>query len=611
MSEQSEHNPADRKPAEISPKLLHAFDLIFALCVDRITDPQARELESLVCNDPEVCDFYIDIMHLKSALHRYSFYFAPSMQTKLTAQDLAAEQERVDGGLTSLNESMVLPAISDLDVDCEEMTERFQPAPVTLEGPPASRMRSFPPIVKGSIAALIFLTIGLVGYLALSKRGLASRGLDSGNNNVAPMGPVAVATQPSLLPQPDPIATMNFTQEPVWPPAFTPPLDGRFFSNQTLSLQSGDVQLSFQAGGHLVIEGPADVEFVSPSRIELHRGKIVATVPGGGLVVDCPHGSITDLGTQFGVDVQPDGATEVAVFKGRVSASLNSASLSSGATTQGSQELLLTAGQAAAMAPDSLKVDEKGAMPQQFVRSLVNGDINSLDVPDLICGGDGTTRLRGIGIDPSNGKVGKLQPVAAIIGDGKYHRAKNGSPFIDGALIADATKGEMIVDSAGDRFHFNCLGITSYNCIFTGGKIPWPARPQPDYTFNGIDYSTPEHSIICIHPNNAITLDLNAVRRIYPDRALKAFHCRVGISGAFNRKSPKIPDAAVVVLADGALRFQNPHFTIFDGGFDVNVPIKGTDRFMTLGSTYAGSGNGNYANWVLWVDAKLDLSAGR
>jgi hypothetical protein len=599
----SDHNSFEHNdpPSDLSPKLRNAFFLISALCDEEITPEQFAELESLVCQDDDVGKFYVQMIHLNASLHNFASYFAPRMPGGHEFDALGDDASHS----AAMDESMVFPAIRDHQSPVgKEWQEVFQPAPAKLEDSTSSEMRSLPLIIKGSIAALLLLTFGIAGYVLLSNRGLNRQALDGGNGNPTPAGPVAVATQPHLSPAPDPIATMNFTEKAVWSAAFTPPLDGNFFSTQTLSLQSGDVQLSFHTGGQLVVEGPAEVAFVSQNKIELHRGKIAATVLGGGLVVDCPNGSITDLGTQFGVEVQSDGATEVAVFKGSVSASLNST-----ATTQGSRQLLLTTGQAAAMAPNTLKVDEKGAMPQQFVRSLVNGDINSLDVPDLICGGDGTTRMRGIGIDPSSGMVGKLQPVAAINSDGKYHRAKNGSPFIDGALIADATKGEMIVDSAGDRFHFNCIGSTSYNCIFTGGKIPWPVKPEPDNILNGIDYSTSDHSIICIHPNNAITLDLNAVRRIYPDRLLKDFHCRVGISGARNPKEPKIPDAAVLVLADGALRFQNPHFTILDGSFDVNVPIKETDHFVTLASTYAGTGN--YANWVLWVDAKLDLSSGQ
>jgi hypothetical protein len=415
--------------------------------------------------------------------------------------------------------------------------------------------------------------------------------------------PPTISVAPVSAPPPVLVATLNYTQQPVWSATSKPPQNGKFFAGESIGLESGDLQLSFETGGRLVLEGPAEVEFVSGHEIALRRGKIAATIPGGGMVVDCPDGSVTDLGTQFGIEVNPHGATEVAVFEGRVSASLNST-----ATTQPGKPMLLGEGQAAVMSPGALSLDKTGAMPQRFVRSLVNSDINSLDLTDLICGGDGTTHRRGIGIDASTGTVGSLRPVAAINSDGKYHRA-NGYPFIDGAFISDDANETTVVDSRGDQFHFTGLGNTAYNYIFTGGKIPWPDTPEPDTVLSGIDYSTPDHSIICIHPNNALTLDLNVVRRIYPDRLLRNFHCRVGISGSVKPKASKIPDAAVLVLSDGSLRFQNPHFTIFDGSFEINVPLKDTDRFLTLVSTYAG--RGNYHNWVLWVDAKLDLSAGQ
>jgi hypothetical protein len=585
----SEEN--DRNPAGVSAKLLHAYDLIFALCMDRITDAEAVELESLVRSDPEICDFYIDIMHLKSSLHRYAFYFTPPMGSDLT------DEVQTGTGSGEMNESMVLPALPDLaDDQAEDAGERFQPAPASLNISRASDSRGLSPTVKRGIAALILLTAGVVGYLVLSKRGSAPV-----NNTINPQGPVAVESQPAALPEP--VATLNFTQKPVWAPAFSPPLDGKFYPNQVLSLDAGDVQLSLQSGGRVVIEGPAEIQFEAVDRIALHSGKIAATIPGGGLVVDCPDGSIKDLGTQFGVDVHTGAATEVAVFQGRVSASLNST-----ATTQGTRELVLTAGQAAAMSPNKLTADEKGAVPQHFVRSLVNTDVRSLDLTDLICGGDGTTRKRGLGIDPSTGAAGQLKPTFALTSDGKYHPVR-GYPFVDGAFIADTGRDSMIVDSAGDSFHFPGLGATAYNYIFTGGKIPWPESPQISPVMNGVDYSTPDHATICIHPNNGLTVDLSAVRRIYPDLMLKDFHCRVGISGAAGRKDPKIPDAAVLVLIDGSQRFRNPHFTIFDGTFDISIPLGDKDRFMTLASTYAGPGN--YRNWVLWVDAKLDLSAAR
>lgn len=57
--------------ARLSPKLLHAFDLICALCEDRIAPEQMRELESLVLADSEARRLYVEIMQIESYLLGY------------------------------------------------------------------------------------------------------------------------------------------------------------------------------------------------------------------------------------------------------------------------------------------------------------------------------------------------------------------------------------------------------------------------------------------------------------------------------------------------------------------------------------------------------------
>jgi len=59
---------SDLSSEPISPKLLHAFDLIFALCEDRLAPEQLHELESLVCHDLDIRTFYVDMMQLRSSL---------------------------------------------------------------------------------------------------------------------------------------------------------------------------------------------------------------------------------------------------------------------------------------------------------------------------------------------------------------------------------------------------------------------------------------------------------------------------------------------------------------------------------------------------------------
>jgi len=598
----------------LSPKLRNALVLISALCDDQISPGQFAELESLVCNDDEVGLFYVQMMHLNASLHHFSSYFAPRLPAN---QELAALADD-DGQSAMMDESMVLPAVLDRQAaDGEDSHERFQPTSV-LSDKPANDSKHIP-YLKGGIAALVLLGVGILTYITHGPLWGSSHPLVSiAGVTAAPTQALTQAptqsTTPASTPAPVPIATLNYTVRPVWDRPTPPPVDGKFFASDSLTLDSGDVQLSFHRGGHIVIEGPADLEFVSDTEIALHSGKIVATVPGGGLVIRCPNGSVTDLGTEFGVAVHPDGATEIAVFKGSVSAALKSA-----AASRPVKDLLLTVGQAAVMTQTALTVDEAGAIPQHYVRSLVNDRIKSLDVTDLVSGGDGTTRRRGIGISAITGEIGRLPPVQEIISDGKYHQVK-GFPIIDGAFVPGGNKrndksGDKadIVDSAGDTFDFSTAANLGYNNIYTGGAIPSANASRFRTALGGVDYSTADHGLIFIHANGALTLDLDAVRRIYPDRSLTGFQCRVGNSCPPEMDMPfkgrdKTPVAAVQVLVNGIARYSNPHVTFAAGGFAVNIPIRKSDRFITLASTDAGKTNNH--DWILWADAKLDLAAG-
>ena len=73
--------------------------------------------------------------------------------------------------------------------------------------------------------------------------------------------------------------------------------------------------------GSVILEGPTDFELVGPMRARLTKGKIrfrVTDKHGRGFVVDTPYGEITDLGTEFGVDVQEQEPTSLVVFDGEV-----------------------------------------------------------------------------------------------------------------------------------------------------------------------------------------------------------------------------------------------------------------------------------------------------
>lgn len=87
-----------------------------------------------------------------------------------------------------------------------------------------------------------------------------------------------------------------------------------------LYLRQGLARIRFDSGACVILEGPAQVELLSSSSMYVREGKIVATVgrEAIGFVVNTPQGKILDLGTEFGIQVEPAGKAQIHVFQGEV-----------------------------------------------------------------------------------------------------------------------------------------------------------------------------------------------------------------------------------------------------------------------------------------------------
>ena len=87
-----------------------------------------------------------------------------------------------------------------------------------------------------------------------------------------------------------------------------------------LKLNAGLAQIEFLQGANVVLEGPIEFELISPNGGALLLGKLRANVPqiATGFVIDTPSGKVIDLGTEFGLDVQENGVTEIYVYVGKV-----------------------------------------------------------------------------------------------------------------------------------------------------------------------------------------------------------------------------------------------------------------------------------------------------
>ncbi len=371
-------------------------------------------------------------------------------------------------------------------------------------------------------------------------------------------------------------------------------------TGQLFELEHQDIQFELAGGGRVTIAAPSQFKLDSGSELFLTRGNVESRIPGGGFVVRTPTAVITDLGTEFGVSVASSGATHVDVFEGKVAVTPANPSPNSPAG------LLLSAGQAASVSATTIAMDPAGAIAQRFVSQL-NSSLDSLDLADLVSGGDGSTHRRGNAIDALTGQTGVLKVVGARDGDYKYHRVAT-LPVIDGAFVPDGQRGPSQIDSLGDRFQFPSTSNLSFNRIWTGGPIPWTSERGISSVLGDIDYSTPEHSILCIHSNNALTLDLAAIGRLYPDRKISAFQCTIGnsyVNGSSDETGVN-PRADVFVIVDGSARFEKQRFINQDGPFKVDVSLNQGDRFLTLATTDGGDTIND--DWILWVDTTLRIS---
>jgi hypothetical protein len=115
------------------------------------------------------------------------------------------------------------------------------------------------------------------------------------------------------------VAVLSQAVAPHWSSGADSHLIGAPLEPGWLRLKSGSVQVTFYRGGRLMIQGPAEVQLVSPGAAFCRAGRVVAVVPpqSRGFRMETPQVKVTDLGTEFGLAVTHDSA-EVHVFKGEV-----------------------------------------------------------------------------------------------------------------------------------------------------------------------------------------------------------------------------------------------------------------------------------------------------
>lgn len=116
-----------------------------------------------------------------------------------------------------------------------------------------------------------------------------------------------------------PLATVLLSEDCVWQSPHDVAEGSRLPAGR-LHLRSGTAILRFDGGAEAVLRGETTLELQSAAQARLLRGDVVvrAANEAAGFKLLTPTSELTDLGTEFAVKVERDGATELHVLEGEV-----------------------------------------------------------------------------------------------------------------------------------------------------------------------------------------------------------------------------------------------------------------------------------------------------
>jgi hypothetical protein len=142
---------------------------------------------------------------------------------------------------------------------------------------------------------------------------------------------------------------------------------GDLRAGKVLTIDRGLAEIRFRCGARIVLEGPARLVLLSDNSARLEQGKLTARAPGGatGFTILSPRGKVIDLGTEFGIAVGDNGATDVYVFEGKVEAQPTA----HGRDKSGGMSLVQN--QSARISDDGVTLKPAGRDADQFVRAIV------------------------------------------------------------------------------------------------------------------------------------------------------------------------------------------------------------------------------------------------
>jgi hypothetical protein len=375
-------------------------------------------------------------------------------------------------------------------------------------------------------------------------------------------------------------------------------------SRKNLQLKEGFVQLLFDNQAQVTIEGPAAFQIQAEDKISLQYGKLYAMVPSKaiGFIVMTQSARVIDLGTEFGVCASLNGVTELHVYKGKTT-------LIAGTDQDNKQVTEVVAGNARRIHYGSPQIDDISLKETLFARDIDSSRQfiwmgRPLNLASVVAGGDGFTHGQvTIGIDPATGGV-HMESVQGFnrIG-GKDYKGVPDRTCIDGVFVPNGIHGKNVITSAGHSFVFPRTDGNYYSDITSNPYV------RKEVTKEKIRLSlkhtaaeeTADSSVVFIHPNAGITIDLDRIRQSLGQMEISRFKSVCGVSQLAHQTN----QFEFWVLVDGNCVFHYKRDQDVFGGREIDVPLKSQDQFLTLAVTDGGDGI-NY-DWCIFEEPRLSL----
>ncbi len=286
----------------------HELESLMIACIESSDDcRQPLRIESAVGDDLDALAAYVEEMRIHAML-QWRF---KEQRTAAVLSELLPKESPSSFGTSPLGHSVkdAFPIAAEDPIVTEASSSSC--LPFKLNAPPIYLTSGWPAAYL--IATVIFAVGALVGTFTHVSQpvGIVQQASNS----------VARSTVANLLPEATFVGRITGMVGCMWEDGSKRPISRYVAMGQKYALASGLMEITYDTGASIILQGPVTYEVESKNGGFLSLGKMTGKVQvptAKGFAVRTPTAIVTDLGTEFGVEVKDDGNTVSHVFQGAI-----------------------------------------------------------------------------------------------------------------------------------------------------------------------------------------------------------------------------------------------------------------------------------------------------